>query len=146
MDAEAAGSEYDADVLARRRAEQLSHEESGMDEVLERVSRMDMLDDQVLVRVISMRMTGTGMLHLPDTATEKSLDGEVVAVGPGKWHPDGGIFRRGHRAPMPVEVGDRVVFGKWSGSNAPDVDEFMVFRPTEFVCILRDSPVRTVEP
>ena len=78
--------------------------------------------------------------------------GMVITKDRGRWGvalddgPQVTAMRARELGRTAIEVGDRVVFGKWSGSNAPDVDEFMVFRPTEFVCILRDSPIRTVEP
>jgi chaperonin GroES len=68
------------------------------------------LSDRVLVIRIEEEKT-TGGLIIPDTAREKRQEGKVVAVGPGKWDENG------KRIPMEVKKGDRVLFGKYAGSE-----------------------------
>jgi chaperonin GroES len=69
------------------------------------------LGDRVVIRRVEEEAKTKGGIIIPDTAKEKPQEGEVVAVGPGAWDEDG------QRVPMDVKAGDRVLFGKWSGSE-----------------------------
>lgn len=69
------------------------------------------LHDRVVVRRIDEVGKTTGGIIIPDTAKEKPMEGEVVAVGPGSRD------RHGALAPLDLKTGDRVLFGKWSGSE-----------------------------
>src|SRR6516164_9843856 len=69
------------------------------------------LHDRVLVRRVEQEAKTTGGIIIPDTAQEKPMEGEVIAVGPGARGED----RKVH--PLDVKTGDRVLFGKWSGTE-----------------------------
>jgi len=69
------------------------------------------LHDRVVIRRVAADAKTSGGIIIPDTAQEKPTEGEVVAVGPGARSPDGKIHA------LDVKVGDRVLFGKWSGSE-----------------------------
>jgi len=70
------------------------------------------LKDRVVVRPVEGESKTAGGIYLPDTAKEKPLQGEVVAVGPGRYDED-----RGDRVPVPLDTGDRVIFGKYAGTE-----------------------------
>ena len=85
------------------------------------------LHDRVVIRRIEEQDQKIGGLYIPDTAKEKPLQGEVVAVG------DGRILENGQRQPLDLKVGDRVLFGKYSGTEIKLNDEELL--------ILRESDV-----
>ena len=87
------------------------------------------LADRVVVRPLEDTETMRGGLFIPDTAKEKPQQGEIIAVGPGRWE-------EGKRVPMEVKAGDRVLYGKYSGSE--------VTLDGETVLILRESDVLAV--
>ena len=87
------------------------------------------LADRVVVRPLEDTETMRGGLFIPDTAKEKPQQGEIIAVGPGRWE-------EGKRVPMEVKAGDRVLYGKYSGSE--------VTIDGETVLILRESDVLAV--
>ncbi len=68
------------------------------------------LHDRVLVRRLEEKETAKGGIIIPDTAKEKPHEGEVIAVGAGK-------MEKGHRIPLDVKVGDRILFGKYTGND-----------------------------
>ncbi|HEU4697964.1 MAG TPA: co-chaperone GroES [Gemmatimonadales bacterium] len=68
------------------------------------------LEDRVVVRAADEAEQMRGGLYIPDTAKEKPTQGEVIAVGPGR-------FEKGERVPMELKVGDKVIYGKYSGTN-----------------------------
>ena len=69
------------------------------------------LQDRVLIRRVEPEAKTAGGILIPDTAQEKPMEGEVVAVGPGVRSEDGTLH------PLDVKTGDRVLFGKWSGTE-----------------------------
>ena len=80
------------------------------------------LHDRILVKRIEEKETVKGGIIVPDTAKEKPQEGEVIAVGAGKLH-------EGKRIPMDVQVGDRVLFGKFSGTDIKIEDEeYLILR------------------
>ena len=87
------------------------------------------LQDRVIVRRIEETEQVRGGIIIPDTAKEKPQQGEIIAVGPGR-------FEEGKRVPMEVKTGDRVLYGKYSGSE--------VTLDGETVLILRESDVLAV--
>ena len=89
------------------------------------------LHDRVLVkRVEEQEQTYHGII-IPDSAKEKPQRGEVVAVGPGR------LLESGERAGMDVKAGDRILFGKYSGSDIKlEGQEYMIFREDEILAIL----------
>jgi chaperonin GroES len=77
-----------------------------------------------------------GGLYIPDSAKEKPQEGEVVAVGKGKRLEDGKLV------PLDVEVGNRILFGKYSGSDIKlDGEEFLIMREDEVLGILESQPI-----
>ena len=78
------------------------------------------LHDRVLVRRIEQDESTTGGIIIPDTAKEKPMEGEVIAAGPGARGGDGQVH------PLDVKAGDRILFGKWSGSEVKIEDEELI--------------------
>jgi chaperonin GroES len=85
------------------------------------------LHDRVLVRGLEEKETARGGIIIPDTAKEKPHEGEVIAVGAGK-------IEKGRRIPLDVKVGDRILFGKYTGNDI-DVDgqEYLILREEEIL-------------
>lgn len=90
------------------------------------------LHDRVILRRIEDNVNRTaGGLFIPDTAKEKPQEGEVIAAGEGKYKEDG------TRQPLDVKAGDRVLFGKYSGSEIKlDGEEFLIMREDEILGII----------
>jgi len=85
------------------------------------------LHDRVLVRRLEEKETAKGGIIIPDTAKEKSYEGEVVAIGAGK-------IEKGHRIALDVKVGDRILFGKYTGSEiSVDDQEYLILREEEIL-------------
>jgi chaperonin GroES len=83
------------------------------------------LHDRIVVKRIEEKETVKGGIIVPDTAKEKPQEGEVIAVGPGKFHD-------GKRIPLDVEAGDRVLFGKYGGSEIKiEEEEYLILREDE---------------
>ncbi len=78
------------------------------------------LHDRVLVRRVEQEERSAGGIIIPDTAQEKPMEGEIVAAGSGARSEEGKI------TPLDVKAGDRVLFGKWSGTEVTIEDEEMV--------------------
>jgi chaperonin GroES len=95
------------------------------------------LYDRVVVKRVDDKNDAMhGALYIPDSAKEKPQEGEVVAVGKGKRLEDGTI------AELDVKVGDRILFGKYSGSDFKlDGKEYMIMREDEILGILNKQPV-----
>jgi len=93
------------------------------------------LGDRVVVRRVEEETKSRGGIIIPDTAREKPQEGEVVAVG------QGGRDDAGKRIPMDVKRGDRILFGKWSGSEVKiDGDELLIMKESDILGVL-DTPV-----
>jgi chaperonin GroES len=89
------------------------------------------LHDRVLVRRVEEKESVKGGIIIPDTAKEKPQEGEVVAVGAGK------INEKGDRIALDVKVGDRVLFGKYSGNDIKvDDEEYMILKEDEILAKL----------
>ncbi len=89
------------------------------------------LHDRVVVKRIEVQEQIRGGIIIPDTAKEKPQEAEVIAVGPGKVNDDG------KRSPMEVKAGDRVLIGKYSGSEIKlDDQEVVIVREDEILGIL----------
>jgi chaperonin GroES len=89
------------------------------------------LQDRVLIRRIEQEEKSTGGIIIPDTAKEKPQEGEVVAAGPGARAEDGKVH------PLDVKVGDRVLFGKWSGTEIKlDGEELMIMKESDLLGII----------
>ena len=88
------------------------------------------LHDRVLIKVLDSDEKTKGGIIIPDTAKEKPQEGEVVAVGPGGKTEDGKIIK------MDVKVGDRVLFGKWSGTEVKiDGKEYSIMKESDIMGI-----------
>ena len=86
------------------------------------------LHDRVLVRRVEQEAKTTGGIIIPDTAQEKPMEGEVIAVGPGARGEDGKVH------PLAVKTGDRVLFGKWSGTEIKiDGEELMIMKEADIM-------------
>ena len=96
------------------------------------------LHDRVIVRRIDEGEQVRGGIIIPDTAKEKPQEGEVIAAGEGKYKDDG------TRQPLDVKVGDRVLFGKYSGSEIKiDGEEYLIMREDEILGILERAGAAT---
>src|ERR1700692_3291407 len=85
------------------------------------------LHDRVVVRRLEEKETAKGGIIIPDTAKEKPQEGEVMAVGAGK-------FEKGRRIPLDVKVGDRILVGKYTGSDIEiDDQEYLILRENEIL-------------
>jgi chaperonin GroES len=89
------------------------------------------LHDRVLVRRLEEKETAKGGIIIPDTAKEKPQEGEVMAIGAGK-------MEKGRRVPLDVKVGDRILFGKYTGNDIKiDEQEYLILREEEILVKLR---------
>ena len=92
------------------------------------------LHDRVVIRRVEEEQKTKGGLIIPDTAKEKPMQGEVLAVGPGARNDKGDL------APMSVQVGDRVLFGKWSGTEVKlDGDELLIMKESDLMGVLEEG-------
>lgn len=95
-------------------------------------SRIQPLADRVVVKALEEAEQMRGGLYIPDTAKEKPSQGEVVAVGPGKISDDG------KRLAMDVKVGDKVLYGKYSGTDITlDGEEFLILRESDVLAVVK---------
>ncbi|MGQ0659205.1 MAG: co-chaperone GroES [Chromatiales bacterium] len=91
------------------------------------------LHDRVIVKRMEEERKSAGGIVIPDTATEKPIRGKVIAVGPGKTNDKGDVN------PMNVKKGDKVLFGKYSGTEVKvDSDELVVMREDDIMAVIED--------
>lgn len=89
------------------------------------------LHDRVLVKPLEQEQKTRGGIIIPDTAKDKPQEGEIIAVGPGTRRPDGSIDE------LTVKVGDRVLFGKWSGTDVKlDGQDLMIMRESDIMAVV----------
>ncbi len=94
------------------------------------------LHDRVLVRRIESDEKTSGGLIIPDSAKEKPAEGLVVAVGAGARDEDG------NRIPMDIKEGDRILFGKWSGTEIKlDGEELLIMKESDILGVITDATV-----
>lgn len=94
-------------------------------------SKLTPLHDRVVIKRIDAAETTRGGIIIPDSGKEKPQEGEVLAVGQGKSNADGKVF------PLVVKAGDRVLFGKYSGTEVKiDGEELLIIREEEILGIL----------
>ena len=92
------------------------------------------LYDRIVVKRLEQKEQMQGGLYIPDTAKEKPQEGEVVAAGKGKRLEDGKLV------PLDVKVGDRILFGKYSGSDIKILDdEYLIMREDEVLGVLEGA-------
>jgi chaperonin GroES len=90
------------------------------------------LHDRILVTRVAEDSVGRGGIIIPDTAKEKPQEGKVVAVGQGKVADDG------KRVPLDVQAGDRILFGKYTGSEVTiEAEEYVIMREEDVFAILQ---------
>ena len=93
------------------------------------------LHDRVVVRRIESEEKTAGGIIIPDTAKEKPQEGEIVAVGPGARGEDGKLH------PLDVKAGDRVLFGKWSGTEVKiDGQDYLIMKESDVMGIVEGKP------
>jgi chaperonin GroES len=92
------------------------------------------LQDRVLIRRVEPETKTSGGIFIPDTAQEKPMEGEVVSCGPGARGEDGKLV------PLDVKKGDRVLFGKWSGTEVKlDGEELMIMKEADIMGVLEHA-------
>ena len=92
------------------------------------------MGDRILIRPESREETTKSGLVLPDTAKEKPMEGEVLAVGPGARDDSGKL------APLDVKAGDRILFGKWSGTEVKiDGEDLLIMKESDVMGIIQPS-------
>ena len=93
------------------------------------------LHDRVVVRRIEAEEKTAGGIIIPDTAKEKPIEGEVIAVGPGARNEQGQIVA------LDVKAGDRILFGKWSGTEVKiDGEELMIMKESDVMGVIEGKP------
>ena len=96
--------------------------------------RFKPLHDRVVVKRVEEEQKTKGGIIIPDTAKEKPMQGEVLAVGPGARNEEGELI------PMGVAVGDRVLFGKWSGTEVKlDGDELLIMKESDIMGVVEGA-------
>jgi len=94
--------------------------------------RLRPLHDRVMVKRLEEKEVKKGGIIIPDTAKEKPQEGEVIAVGPGKVTEDGKLQA------MSVKVGDKILFGKWSGNEVKlGEEEYLIMREEDILGVLQ---------
>jgi chaperonin GroES len=95
------------------------------------------LHDRVVVRRLTAEEKTTGGIIIPDTAKEKPMEGEVVAVGPGARN------EKGELVALDLKAGDRVLFGKWSGTEVKlDGEELLIMKESDVMGILEGAAAK----
>jgi chaperonin GroES len=93
------------------------------------------LHDRVVIRRVNAEEKTTGGIIIPDTAQEKPMEGKVVAVGPGTRNEQGQL------TPLDVKAGDRILFGKWSGTEVKlDAEELLIMKESDIMGIIEGTP------
>ena len=93
------------------------------------------LHDRVVVRRLDAEEKTSGGIIIPDTAKEKPMEGEVIAVGPGARDETGKLM------PLDVKAGDRILFGKWSGTEVKlDGEELLIMKESDIMGIIEGQP------
>ena len=93
------------------------------------------LHDRVVVRRIEAEEKTKGGIIIPDTAKEKPQEGEVIAVGPGARDESGKLV------PMDVKAGDRILFGKWSGTEVKiDGEDLLIMKESDIMGVIENAP------
>jgi chaperonin GroES len=95
------------------------------------------LHDRVVVRRIEAEEKTAGGIIIPDTAKEKPMEGEVIAVGPGARDEQGKLV------PLDVKAGDRILFGKWSGTEVKlDGEELLIMKESDIMGIVEGTAAK----
>jgi chaperonin GroES len=95
------------------------------------------LHDRILVRRVEEEGTTRGGIIIPDSAKDKPQEGEVISVGRGKSNDEGKVF------PLVVKEGDRILFGKYSGTEIKlDGEDFIIMREEEVLGVITGAPAK----
>jgi chaperonin GroES len=93
------------------------------------------LHDRVVIRRVDAEEKTTGGIIIPDTAQEKPMEGKAVAVGPGTRNEQSQLV------PLDVKEGDRILFGKWSGTEVKlDAEELLIMKESDIMGIIEGTP------
>ena len=93
------------------------------------------LHNRVVIRRLNAEEKTAGGIIIPDTAQEKPMEGEVIAVGPGARNEQGQIVA------LDVKAGDRILFGKWSGTEVKlDGEELLIMQESDIMGVIEGSP------
>jgi chaperonin GroES len=91
------------------------------------------LNDRVLVKRLEEMQVTKGGIYIPDTAKEKPVEGQVVSVGPGK------VNDQGNRVPLNVKAGDKILFGRYAGSEIKvDGEDYLMMREDDILAIIEN--------
>ena len=94
------------------------------------------LHDRVVVKRVAEEEKTKGGIIIPDTAKEKPMEGEIIAVGPGARD------EKGNLVPLDVKVGDRILFGKWSGSEVKlEGKDLLIMKESDILGVLENESV-----
>ena len=103
------------------------------------MAKLTPLHDRIVVRRIEEGETVRGGIIIPDTAKEKPQEGEVIAVGKGKKNEEGKVF------PLDVQEGDRILFGKYAGTEIKiDGEDFVVAKESDIMGVVEETASRKV--
>ena len=92
------------------------------------------LHDRVMVRRVDQEEKSAGGIIIPDTAQEKPMEGEIVAAGNGTLRDDGTLV------PLDVKAGDRILFGKWSGTEVKiDGEDLLIMKESDLLAVIEDG-------
>jgi chaperonin GroES len=95
--------------------------------------RVKPLNDRVLVKRLEEVQVTKGGIYIPDTAKEKPVEGKVISVGPGK------VNDQGNRVPLNVKEGDKILFGRYAGSEIKvEGEEYLMMREDDILAIVED--------
>ena len=95
------------------------------------------LHDRVVIKRLDSEAKTAGGIIIPDTAKEKPMQGEILAAGPG------GRDEKGNLTPMGVKAGDRVLFGKWSGTEVKiDGEDLVIMKEADIMGVIEDSAAK----
>ena len=95
------------------------------------------LHDRVLVRRLGSEETSAGGIIIPDTAQEKPMEGQILAVGTGLRTDSGQVI------PLDVKKGDKVLFGKWSGTEVKlDGEELMIMKESDIMAVIEGTAAK----
>ncbi len=95
-----------------------------------KLKMMQPLGDRVVIRSLEETEQMRGGLYIPDTAKEKPQQGEIVAVGPGR-------YEKGERVPMELKVGQKVLYGKYSGTEVRfDDEEYLIIKESDVLAVI----------
>ena len=98
------------------------------------------LHDRVVIRRVEHEGKTTGGIFIPDTAQEKPMEGEIVAVGPGARDDNGKVV------PLDVKAGDRILFGKWSGTEIKlDGEDLLIMKESDVMGVIEGPSIAIVK-